>query len=68
MPLASSSPGANRGVLPDDRSRFLHDVADELGRFEALGEGLIARVAAEAQRRYLRPPDLSRSRDTSRWR
>jgi hypothetical protein len=30
---------------------------------EVLGDGLISRVAAETQRRYLRPPDLSRSRD-----
>jgi hypothetical protein len=48
-------------LQPIDRSAFLRDVAEQLGRHEVLGEGLVARVAAELQRRYLRPPNLSAS-------
>ncbi len=52
---------------PADRSAFLRDVAMALQGRE-IGDGLVARVCAEMQRRYLVPPDLARSKDCSRWR
>ena len=55
-------------LLPRDRSLFLEDVAAALRGFDEIGDGVVARVAREVQRKYLRPPDLSRSRDCSRYR
>jgi hypothetical protein len=40
---------------PADRSRFLADVAQELGRFDQVGDGLVSRVAREVQRGYFQP-------------
>jgi hypothetical protein len=45
-------------LAPADRSVFLREVAEQLGRYEVLGEGLVARTAAEVQRRFLRAPTL----------
>jgi hypothetical protein len=53
---------------PHDRSRFLEDVASALRYHGELGDGIVARVCADVQRRYLVPPDLSRGKDYSRWR
>ena len=41
---------------PQDRDKFLRDVAAELAKHPEIGAGLVARVAAEAQRRYFAPP------------
>jgi hypothetical protein len=41
-----------------DRDDFMRDVAEALSGQE-LGDGLVARVAAVMQARYLRPPDTS---------
>jgi hypothetical protein len=53
---------------PEDRSRFLVDVAAQLRQQPVLGDGIVTRVAADVQRRYLRPPDLSRAAGSSKYR
>ena len=52
----------------EDRSRFLIDVTAQLRQHPVLGDGIVTRVAAEVQRRYLRPPDLSRAAGSSKYR
>jgi hypothetical protein len=54
-------------LSPDDRALFLQDVAAQLREHCEIGDGLVARVAAEMQRRYLHSPlDGSRTR-IGRW-
>jgi hypothetical protein len=54
--------------LPVDlRDPFLHAVASALQGRE-VGPGSVHRVCRELQREFFAPPDLSRSRDVSRWR
>jgi hypothetical protein len=55
-------------LQPADRSRFLADVAAQLGRYQEVGEGLISRVARDCQKQYFRPLDLSRSAGSSKYR
>jgi hypothetical protein len=43
----------------DERAAFLTTVA-ELLRGQEIGDGSVARAAAEAQRKFLRPVDLAR--------
>jgi len=50
------------------RDGFLQAVAASLQSYGEIGPGAIHRVCAEAQRAFFDPPDLSRSRDVSRWR
>ena len=45
-------------IATKDRAAFLADVAAELARHEVIGAGVIHRVTAAAQRRYLNAPDL----------
>jgi hypothetical protein len=55
--------------LPIDlRDPFLHAVAHELSGRAEIGPGVVHRVCRELQRQFFAPPDLSRSRDVSRWR
>ncbi len=49
---------AARPIPPRDRDQFLRDVAAELSRHLEIGPGIIARVTAAAQKRYLNPPSL----------
>jgi hypothetical protein len=42
-----------RPLAPRDRAEFLREAAAELERYELLGVGLVARVCAKIQRRYL---------------
>jgi hypothetical protein len=42
---------------PSDRSAFLRDVAAALQGRE-ISDGIVGRVAAKTQRKYLTPPDL----------
>jgi hypothetical protein len=44
-----------RPLAPRDRHQFLIDLASELGKFELLGEGIVARTCARLQRAYLMP-------------
>ena len=45
--------------LPDvDRSAFLEDVACELGGLREIGDGIVARVCVQVQRKYWRPPEV----------
>jgi hypothetical protein len=50
---------AAQPLAPQDRSRFLQDVAAELGRYQEVGPGIVSRVTREAQRRYLSPPTFT---------
>jgi hypothetical protein len=52
---------------PRDRGAYLETVADLLNGHE-VGDGSVARAAAEAQRRHRNAPDLSRSNGYSKWR
>ena len=49
-------------LAPEDRSKFLEAVAEELGKFRDLGPGLVGRVAREAQKRYFAPPSFQGDR------
>jgi hypothetical protein len=55
-------------LFPSDRGAYFHRVAELLHGHPVLGDGLIARVAKQAQHEFLRPPDLSRARGTSKYR
>jgi hypothetical protein len=50
-----------------DRDGFLRAVAAEL-RGRELGDGLVARVCADVQARFWRPPNLTRTAGTSKYR
>jgi hypothetical protein len=45
-------------LLDVDRSAFLEDVARELGGLPELGDGIVARVCMQVQRKYWRPPEI----------
>jgi len=45
-------------LAPDRRAEFLQTVAAELGKHRELGEGLVARVARDAQRKVFAPPNF----------
>jgi hypothetical protein len=45
-------------LLDVDRSAFLEDVARALAELPEIGDGIVARVCAQAQRKYWRPPEL----------
>jgi hypothetical protein len=55
-------------LAPAVRPAFLELVAQGLARAGEIGDGTVARVCAEAQRRFWVPPDLGRGKDYSRWR
>jgi hypothetical protein len=56
---------AMRPLAPRDRDAFLADVTAALaGRM--LGDGLVHRIVAEAQRRHLVPPNLDRAKGEPR--
>jgi hypothetical protein len=58
---------AARPLDPGLRAPFLEAVAHAL-RDQPIGDGSVARVCAQVQRQFWRPPDLSGSRGVSRWR
>jgi hypothetical protein len=45
-------------LLAADRSAFLEDVARALGELPEVGDGIVARICAQVQRKYWRPPEL----------
>jgi hypothetical protein len=45
-------------LLDVDRSAFLEDVARALGGLPEVGDGIVARVCAQVQRKYWRPPEI----------
>lgn len=47
-------------IRPADRDQFLRDCASELSKFEVIGPGIIARVAAKVQREHMNPPRSGR--------
>jgi hypothetical protein len=49
---------------PRDRGPFLERVAERLRGFESLGDGLVTRIAREAQREFFKPPNLN---GAARW-
>jgi hypothetical protein len=52
---------------PPDRDVYLREVAAALDGREEIGDGFVARVCAEVQRRLWHPP-LEQSAGMSRWR
>ena len=50
------------------RDAFLQQVASALQGCREIGPGVVYRVAAETQRRFFEPPDLSKARDQSKYR
>jgi hypothetical protein len=52
---------AARPLQPIDRSRFLEDVAAALGGCSDVGDGQLARIVREMQKRYFDPPQLATS-------
>jgi hypothetical protein len=51
---------------PKDRGPYLEKVAEMLNGHE-IGDGLVGRVAREAQRLFLRAPEFEPKRVQSRW-
>ena len=51
---------------PQDRGPYLEKVAEMLNGHE-IGDGLVGRAAREAQRQFLRAPELEPKRVLSRW-
>ena len=51
---------------PQDRGSYLEKVAELLNGHE-IGDGLVGRAAREAQRQFLRAPELEPKRVLSRW-
>jgi hypothetical protein len=45
-------------LLDVDRGPFLEDVARALGGLPEIGDGVVARVCAQVQRKYWRPPEI----------
>lgn len=54
-------------LQPADRGPFLQRVATLLNGHE-LGDGVISRVARQAQGEFFRAPDLTRAKDLSKYR
>jgi hypothetical protein len=52
---------AARPLEPLDRSRFLKDVAAELAGIADPGDGTVAKICRQIQRRYFDPPQLTES-------
>jgi hypothetical protein len=50
------------------RDQFLQQVATSLGGYREIGPGLIHRICAEAQRHFFDPPDLTKTKDVSKYR
>jgi hypothetical protein len=55
-------------LAPAVRPAFLELVAQGLADAGEIGDGTVARVCAEAQRRFWEPPDLSRAAGASKYR
>jgi hypothetical protein len=55
-------------LAPEVRGAFLELVAQRLAGAGEIGDGTVARVCAEAQRRFWIPPELARRAGTSKWR
>jgi hypothetical protein len=51
---------------PQDRGAYLEKVVELLSGHE-IGDGLVGRAAREAQRQFLRAPELEPRRTPSRW-
>jgi len=55
-------------LAPAVRGAFLELVAQNLASAGEIGDGTVARICAEAQRRFWVPPDLSRAAGGSKYR
>jgi hypothetical protein len=49
---------AARPLPPQDRDRFLQDIANELAGLPMLGDGAVYRAITTVQRRHFDPPSL----------
>jgi hypothetical protein len=58
---------AARPLAVERRDAFLQRVASALEGCE-IGPGVVYRVAAQVQREFFEPPDVSKARDQSKWR
>jgi hypothetical protein len=63
---AARHPEGGRPLHPQDRSSYFEKVAEMLNGHE-IGDGLVGRVAREAQRQFLRAPEFEPKRVQSRW-
>lgn len=59
---------AARPLPVECRDAFLQQVASALQGCGEIGPGVVYRVAAQVQREFFDPPDLSKSRDVSKYR
>jgi hypothetical protein len=50
------------------RHAYLQDVASELAKCEIIGDGTVARVCREVQRKHFDPPDLAQAHGTAKYR
>jgi hypothetical protein len=50
---------AARPLQPRERSRFLEDVAAELAAYPDPGDGTVAKVCRQLQKKYCDPPQLA---------
>ena len=57
---------AARPLPSVDHAAFLEEVTDALAGLE-IGDGVIHRVCRDVQRKYLKPPDPTRSARGSYW-
>ena len=57
---------ATRPLSVTDRDAFIDDMVEALDGVE-LGDGAVYRTIKDVQRRYLKPPDPSRSARGSYW-
>ena len=55
-------------LAPEARDGFLQAVAHSLSTCAEVGPGSVHRAIVSEQREHFSPPDLSWTRDSSRWR
>jgi hypothetical protein len=50
------------------RPAYLQDVASELAKCKTIGDGTVARVCREMQRKHFDPPELAQAHGTGKYR
>ena len=58
---------AARPLPPADQEPFLEEVSAALAELGDLGDGIVHRIVRDVQRKYLKPPDPTRSARGSYW-
>jgi hypothetical protein len=54
-------------LAPEDRDKFLRDIAHQLSSQPELGPGAVHRLVRETQRRYFDPPHINGGNGVPRW-